>query len=150
VVPDEAHEYVGELARLGGGTVAGRGRNTVLMGGYGVVVDAVGSSEVFAQATRFCAQRGTVYAMGALGTVHADLAALYFKELEVVGTLCHAVDQLNGEGEHSFDRALALLAQGKYPADIIVTHDYALADYREALETAQNRKAGAIKVLLHP
>jgi threonine dehydrogenase-like Zn-dependent dehydrogenase len=55
-----------------------------------------------------------------------------------------------GERVHSFDRALAILAGGGYPADLIVTHRFPLTSLREAIETARARDRGAIKVQLQP
>jgi threonine dehydrogenase-like Zn-dependent dehydrogenase len=76
---------------------------------------------------------------------------VWAKELSLVGTFCHAVDQVGEEAPvHSFDRALSLLAAGALPAAVTVTHTFPLAELREACRTANDRAAGALKVQLAP
>jgi len=49
------------------------------------------------------------------------------------------------------DRALDILAAGLVPYDALVTHEFALDDYRTAIETAIDRgNARAIKVVFRP
>jgi threonine dehydrogenase-like Zn-dependent dehydrogenase len=47
-------------------------------------------------------------------------------------------------------RAVDILATGALPHDVVVTHNFALDDYREAIETANDRGSGAIKVVFRP
>jgi threonine dehydrogenase-like Zn-dependent dehydrogenase len=47
-------------------------------------------------------------------------------------------------------QALDILAVGALPDDVVVTHEFELADYRDAIETAIDRQAGAIKVVFRP
>lgn len=146
----EDGSHLTEMADATGGRVTGRGSGATIRGGFPVVVEAVGSGPSFGLALRVAATRGVVHLMGAVGRVETDVTALWFHELDVVGTFCHAFDTHDGEHAHSFDRALTLLARGAYPPDVIVTHVFALADLREAIETALARDRGAIKVLLRP
>ncbi|HSL59761.1 MAG TPA: hypothetical protein VK866_18070, partial [Acidimicrobiales bacterium] len=138
------------LAALVGGRVTGRGDGRLLVGGYPTTVEAVGSPSAIHLALTATAARGRVHLMGAVGRVSVDLAPLWFHELDVVGTFCHAVDHRGGVPGHSFDRALDLLAAGAYPAEVVVTHTFALDDLRDAVDTAFARDAGAIKVQLRP
>jgi threonine dehydrogenase-like Zn-dependent dehydrogenase len=49
------------------------------------------------------------------------------------------------------DRALDVLAAGLLPFDLVVTHEFALGDYRHAVETAIDRgNSHAIKVVFRP
>lgn len=138
------------LAELGGGELKGKRDNALIMGGFGAVVDAVGSASSLSLCLRTAGQRGAVHLMGAAGLVEVDVAPLWFKELDVVGTFCHASEDHGGRTAHSFDRALELLAAGAFPASVVVTHRFGLDQVREALDTAQARDRGAIKVLFEP
>ena len=56
-----------------------------------------------------------------------------------------------GPRRHSVDRAVDILAAGLLPWDVIVTHEFALDDYRDAVATAIDREnAHAIKVVFRP
>ena len=49
------------------------------------------------------------------------------------------------------DRALDILAAGLLPDAVVVTHEFALDNYRDAVETAIDRgNARAIKVVFRP
>jgi L-iditol 2-dehydrogenase len=110
------------------------------------VVEAVGSGESVNLAARVCATRGAVYLIGGTHNTSLDLAPAWFKELDLIGAFCHSHDG----GTHSFDVALELLAAGRLPADVVVTHTFPLVDFRQACDTAHDKSTGAIKVLLQP
>jgi threonine dehydrogenase-like Zn-dependent dehydrogenase len=143
-------DALGELAGLVGGRVVGRDDGAVLSPGFPVVVEAVGSAATVGLAMRLAGPRGVVHLLGAIGVATVDVTPLWFRELDVVGTFCHAVDGSGRDAGHSFDRALELLAAGALPADVVVTHEFPLAEVRQAVDTAFARDAGAIKVLLRP
>jgi threonine dehydrogenase-like Zn-dependent dehydrogenase len=140
-----------ELAAVSGGFVTGRRDGAMLNGGYPLVVEAVGTGAAVTLAAKACGQRGAVLLVGATGPAEVNLAPVWFKELSVVGTFCHAVDRHGvGAPAHSFDRALALLAAGALPADVVVTHRFPLGELREACRVANDRASGALKVQLVP
>lgn len=124
----------------------------VLFGGYPMVVDAVGSAATLTDALRAAAARGTVLSLGATGRVDVDLTPVFLREVALVGSFGAAVDPgpHGGQSAHSIDRALALLAAGAFPSSTIVTHEFALDDYRDAIAAGLDRSAGAIKVVFRP
>lgn len=140
------------LAELVGTSVVKVGDQAMLTGGFPYVVEAVGSAASVTEALRSADSRGTVLLLGAAGVSEVDLSPVFLKELALVGSFCHAVDAGPGSGPdaHSIDRALAILADGGLPADVMITHRFALDDVREAVRVAGARDEGAIKVVLHP
>jgi L-iditol 2-dehydrogenase len=148
VVPGEGYEYLDILAELGGGTVVGRKDSSLINGGYQAVVEAVGTASSLSQAIRFVAQRGVVHFVGCAANTTVDLAPAWFKEVDVVGSFCHAADWHDGELVHSFDRALAILDAQDLGS--LVTHELPLADLRAACEVARDKHSGAIKVAVRP
>ena len=86
-------------------------------------MEAVGTAGSLSQAIRFVAQRGVVHFIGCAATTTVDLAPAWFKEVDVVGSFCHAADWHAGELVHSFDRALAIMAAGDAPLDPLITHE---------------------------
>ena len=97
-------------------------------------------------ALRLADTRATVILLGAAGISNVDLTSVWFKELLVAGSFCHS----NDGGAHSIDRALGIMATGGFPGDLLVTHRFPLEGIREAVATAGDRAAGAIKVVLQP
>jgi threonine dehydrogenase-like Zn-dependent dehydrogenase len=66
-----------------------------------------------------------------------------------VGSIDHAHD--GADGRHSVERALGFLAAGLLPHEVVVTHEFPLAAYRDALATAiDKRDTGSIKVSFRP
>jgi threonine dehydrogenase-like Zn-dependent dehydrogenase len=142
-----------ELAEICGARVIGFGSDFMLMGGFPHVVEAVGAPQAVTEALRAVAHRGTVLLLGAAGVSEVDLTPVWYKESALVGSIDHAVDAGNAPGlaggasRHSVDRALDILDAGLFPDDVLVTHEFALDDYREAVGTALDRRdARAIKV----
>jgi threonine dehydrogenase-like Zn-dependent dehydrogenase len=157
VRPDESGAHFEELARLSGSRVVGRKANVMLMGGFPYVVEAVGAPRSITEALRAVAYRGTVLMLGATGVTEVDLTPVWYKEAALVGSIDHTVDAggapglAGSPGRHSVDRALDVLASGLVPFDALVTHEFALDDYRAAIETAIDRgNSHAIKVVFRP
>jgi L-iditol 2-dehydrogenase len=153
--PDNAHWE--ELASLSGARVVGRKRHQMLMGGFPYVVEAVGSPGSVTEALRAVAHRGTVLLLGAAGISEVDLTPVWYKEAALVGSIDHTVDASSSPGlaggpdRHSVDRALDVLSAGFLPDSVVVTHEFPLEGYREAVETAIDRHTShAIKVVFRP
>jgi len=150
---DAAGGHIGELARIAGTRVVGAGDEAMLAGGFPYVVEAVGTPQAITQALRFADGRGTVLFFGVTGIVNVDLSPVWLKELSLVGSLNHAPDPgpHGGSTAHSIDRAIKILAKTGFPADLLVTHQFPLAEFRRGVETALERGAnGVIKVVLRP
>ncbi len=152
--PGNAHFE--QLAGLVGARVVGRKSHVMLMGGFPYVVEAVGSPQSVTEALRAVAHRGTVLLLGAAGISEVDLTPVWYKEAALIGSIDHTVDTgsapglAGGPGRHSVDRALDVLAAGLLPSTV-VTHQFALEDYRPAIEAAIDRdRSHAIKVVFRP
>jgi threonine dehydrogenase-like Zn-dependent dehydrogenase len=157
VVSDADNGHFEELAALSGSRVVGRKKHVMLMGGFPYVVEAVGSPQSVTDALRAVAHRGTVLLLGVAGISEVDLTPIWYKEAALVGSIDHTVDASSAPGlaggpdRHSVDRALDVLAAGLLPDAVVVTHEFALEDYRQAIETAIDRqRTQAIKVVFRP
>jgi len=115
-------------------------------------VEAVGSDGSVTESLRLADNRGTVLLLGAATTHTYDLTPVFWKEIELVGAINHSFDPgpRGGPSRHSVARAVDILAAGALPHEVVVTHDFPLSDYRQAIETALDRQAGAIKVVFRP
>ena len=95
--------------------------------------------------------------LGAAGISEVDLTPIWYKEAALVGSIDHTVDASSapglagGTGRHWVDRALDVLSAGLLPDSVVVTHEFGLEDYREAIKTAIDRTTShAIKVVFRP
>jgi len=157
VTTDDHNGHFDELARITGTRVVGARPEVMLMGGFPYVVEAVGAPQSVTEALRAVAHRGTVLLLGAAGISEVDLTPVWYKEAALVGSIDHTVDAgsapglAGGPDRHSVDRALDVLAAGLLPDAVVVTHEFGLDDYREAVETAIDRATShAIKVVFRP
>jgi L-iditol 2-dehydrogenase len=146
-----------ELSQITGARIVGRKTNVMLMGGFPYVVEAVGAPQSVTEALRAVAHRGTVLLLGTAGVSEVDLTPIWYKEAALVGSIDHSIDAgsapglAGGPGRHSVDRALDVLAAGLLPFDAVITHEFGLEQYREAVETAIDRdNSHAIKVVFRP
>jgi threonine dehydrogenase-like Zn-dependent dehydrogenase len=141
-----------ELAALTGSELMGTKPHRILVAGYPYVVEAVGSDSSVTEALRIADNRGTVLMLGAATTHTYDLTPVFWKEIELVGAINHSFDPgpNGGPTRHSVARAVDILAAGALPHEVVVTHDFPLEDYRQAVETALDRQAGVIKVVFRP
>ncbi len=153
---DGAGGHFEELARISGSRVVGYKTHLMLMGGFPYVVEAVGAPQSVTEALRAVAHHGTVLLLGAAGISEVDLTPVWYKEAALVGSIDHGADAsaapglAGSPGRHSVDRAVDVLAAGLLPDDV-VTHEFTLDDYREAIGSAIDRGAsGAIKVVFRP
>ena len=157
VMSESGGAHFEELAGLVGARVVGRKSDVMLMGGYPFVVEAVGAPRSVTEALRAVAHRGTVLLLGAAGISEVDLTPVWYKEAALVGSIDHTVDRgsapglAGGPDRHSVDRALDVLAAGLLSYDAVITHEFPLEDYRQAVETAIDRgNSRAIKVIFRP
>jgi L-iditol 2-dehydrogenase len=150
-LPDFGH--FPELAEICGARVSGTGEETMLLGGFPYVIEAVGYPGSVNESLRAVDNRGTVMVLGAATTMEVDLTPVWWKEAALVGAMNHAPDAHphGGPMVHSVDRALAILAAGGLPDSVVVTHEFPLEGLREAVHTAIDRdRSGAIKVVFRP
>jgi threonine dehydrogenase-like Zn-dependent dehydrogenase len=146
-----------ELAALTGGRAVGDGDDRMLMGGFAYVIEAAGGPSAMTDALRAADHRGTVLTLGAMGIGAIDMTPIWYKQLVVVGSIDHgsnpsAVIGRAPEGlDHSIDAALAVLARQEFPPEVLVTHEFPLEGYREAVRAGLDKNSSqAMKVVFRP
>ena len=76
-----------------------------------------------------------------------DWTPLWLKELTVRGSLCYGSHAHGPRRARRVRLAAELIASGRAPIEPLLTHRFALGDYRRALDTARNKGgAESIKV----
>jgi threonine dehydrogenase-like Zn-dependent dehydrogenase len=146
-----------ELAAQLGTRAVGSGDDWMLVGGFPYVVEAAGSASSTTDALRAVDNRGTVLLLGALGTGQVDLTPLWYKEAVVIGSVDHGRDPKASIGraqpgrDHSIDVALDILAERSFPEATVVTHEFPLEAYRDAIGSGLDKASSrAVKVAFRP
>jgi threonine dehydrogenase-like Zn-dependent dehydrogenase len=116
--------------------------------GVDVVYDTVGSAETLEVGVRVAAPRTRIVVTGVEIPRRFEWTPLYFKEIAVVGSNAFAIEEFEGRRQHAMEWYLEWVASGRIDVTPILTHRFALTDYREAFMTCWNQGAhSAVKVL---
>ncbi|MDQ2717205.1 MAG: zinc-binding dehydrogenase, partial [Chloroflexota bacterium] len=126
--------------------------NTLLLGGYDVIFDTVGSRSTIHNSLRWTRARGTVVLVGvSLHLMYLDLTPVWYQEVNLIGTMAHGVEEwpIGSQTYRStFEVTAELIEQGQLYPEQLITHRFALSDYQHALVTAMDKgKSRAIKVV---
>jgi threonine dehydrogenase-like Zn-dependent dehydrogenase len=133
-------------ARLHKGTFG----NRILVGGFDVVYDCVGKASSLENALRWTRAGGTVVLVGVtLARMKLDLTPVWYREVDLVGTLAHGVECLPGSQEKltTFELTVRWMLEGRLRTEGMLTHRFQLEDYRRAIQTAVDKRgAHSVKV----
>ncbi len=144
----ETKDIYGKIAEITGGRYAkGYFGNEIVLGGFDVVYDTVGSDTSLNHALRWTKAGGAVSLIGInFKPGRIDYSPVWCQEVNLVGINCHATE---ADGRTSFDIAAELLlARAVSPSDII-THRFPVSRYKDAVKTfLSKRGSGAIKIVL--
>lgn len=111
--------------------------------GADVVLEASGNPRAVEQAVDMLRRRGRLMEFGVFAEkVNIDFSIISdVKELEIIG---------GHLGAYCYPLAIKYLKEGLVKVDKIVTHDFPLSDWKEAIETSGEKLDGAIKVIMTP
>lgn len=112
--------------------------------GFDVVVVAAGSDTALASGIRWVAPHGQVLLLGGTGVARVDWTPIWSRRIRVYGSY--------GYGESSgdtFRAVLSLFSIMAHPLESLVTHQFPLARYAQAVKALGPRQ-GAIKVAFTP
>ena len=120
----------------------------MLNGGVDVVYDTVGAPETLEVGVRVTRSRGRISVTGVEAPRRFEWTPLYFKELSVVGSNAFGVEEWEGRRQHAMEWYFELVRTRRVDVTPILTHRFALQDYRQAfLACADQGRSGAVKVL---
>lgn len=110
--------------------------------GVPAVLECAGTSQSLTQACWAAAKGGVI---SVIGIPHSDpsipIKRIVLDEVELVG---------NRANPNTAQATIELLTNGRIDLSPIMTHRFALSDFKTALETYEGRKDGAIKVATKP
>lgn len=124
--------------------------NKILLGGFDLVYDTVGNDTSIHNALRWTRAGGKVVILGInFRPGRIDYTPLWHQEVILTGTNCHVI---HPNEPSSFDIAADFLIKKKIDTSGLITHRFAMENYREAVKTFVSKdKHRAIKIVLdHP
>ncbi len=126
--------------------------NQMLLGGYDVIYDTIGNQQTIHNALRWARARATVVLVGLnLHMMHIDLTPVWYQEINLVGTLGQGMETwppATDTQRPTFTITADMIMNGVLQPEQLITHHFALNNYRQALLTAiDKREQRAIKVV---
>jgi threonine dehydrogenase-like Zn-dependent dehydrogenase len=116
-----------------------------LLGGMDLVYDAIGSGPSLQEVLRVVRPQGTVVLPGMGHPRFVDWDPLVHKQVTVMGSHGRGIETWRGRAVHSYTVVHDLMAEGRFPADKLLTHVFPLEDYRTALGVLTHRgRHGAV------
>ncbi|MCL4496445.1 MAG: alcohol dehydrogenase catalytic domain-containing protein [Firmicutes bacterium] len=112
--------------------------------GFDLVIDAAGSPSSLKSALACVHPGGQVLLLGAAGEMKWDFAPVWSRDISLYGTYGY------GASDQTFRESLRLLADSSIPIEELITHTFALKDYKEAFHALWDKNSGAVKVCLKP
>jgi threonine dehydrogenase-like Zn-dependent dehydrogenase len=135
------------VAGLTGGRVyhPPREKPVLVGGGAEIVFECVGNASTLESCLRIASPGGRVMLVGTASKLSADLTPLFSKEVEVIGVFGSGMEDVNGK-KRAFEMAIELFQKG-VDFSPLLTHEFPLESYREALWVAMNKERyKAVKV----
>jgi threonine dehydrogenase-like Zn-dependent dehydrogenase len=121
----------------------------IVLGGIDIVYECVGAAATVDDSLRLTSSGGTMVLVGLAASPRGvDWTPIWLNEVRVHGSFCYADEQYEGERISTMALALKLMAEGRVDLAPLLTHRFALTDYRQALETISSKgKSGVIKAV---
>jgi threonine dehydrogenase-like Zn-dependent dehydrogenase len=137
-------------ARITSGKLyTGQFNNRMILGGFDVIYDCVGTRKTLQNSLRWARAGGTVVLVGvSLKPMQVDLTPIWYQEVDLIGLYAHGMEEWNGVKQSTYDLTTDLLLNKKLLTDGLITHRFSLEQWRTAVQTATDKNSGAIKVVL--
>jgi threonine dehydrogenase-like Zn-dependent dehydrogenase len=121
----------------------------MLLGGFDVIYDCVGSSATIEDSLRWARAEGTVVLIGIdFRRLRVDLNPIWYQQVALIGSSAHSADEWQNRRQRTFDWTFDLMRAGKLGAEGLITHRFPFEQYRQAVATATSKaSSGAIKVV---
>jgi threonine dehydrogenase-like Zn-dependent dehydrogenase len=117
--------------------------NRTLLGGYDLIYDTIGQRKTVHHALRWARARATVVLVGiSPNMMHIDLTPIWNQEINLLGSAGLGLETWpigSDERQSTFSVAAEMIAAGQIHPEQLVTHHFALPDFRNALMTAANK-----------
>lgn len=144
--------YEGVQKATGARLYTGSMGNKMLLGGYDLIYNTVGTRQAVHDSLRWARAGGTVVMVApSMHHLLLDLSPIWHQEVNLLGTTGHGMENWplgTSQRRSTFAITSDLITNGVLHPERLITHHFALSSFREALQTAINKKASrSIKVV---
>jgi threonine dehydrogenase-like Zn-dependent dehydrogenase len=120
----------------------------MLLGGFEVIYDCIGSAETVTNGLRWARAGGSVVLVGInFKSLKVDLNPVWYQEVDLIGSYIYGVENYRGDRVHTFDLVIEMFQKGKLIHEGLITHRFPFEDYRRAISTAVDKRSESIKVV---
>lgn len=120
-----------------------------VMGGYDVVFDCVGSNRTLSTSLRIARPSATVVLVGiTFRPSRLDLSPIWHQEVRLVGVMAHGGETWDSKEVHTYDLVCDNISRGGLSTDGFITDRYPLSDWVHAVDRAQARREGVVRVVM--
>ncbi len=146
MVSDEPYEAA---SRLFGSVLHGDlFQNRMMLGGFDVIYDCVGSARSVHDTLRWARAGGTVVLAGvSLDLMKLDLTPVWYQEVNLLGIMGHGMEEWKGQRIPTYDFTCELLKKNRLSTEGFLTHFFSIENWKEALRTAGDKRTGVIKAV---
>lgn len=150
IYPHDSYQEVESIT--GAKLFKGRFGNKMLLGGYEVIFDTIGTRKTLHDSLRWARAGGAIVLVGlSLHMMQLDLTPIWYQEIDLIGTLAHGMETWpigSYERRSTFSIAAELIENELIHPEKLITHHFALTNYRSAFSTATAKsQSRAIKVV---
>ena len=117
--------------------------------GAGTIYDTISSAETMEISLRIADKRAVLVQMGVATPHQFEWTLLYFKEVELKGSNAFGVVDWEGRPQHCYEIYWQLIRRG-LDVSKILSHRFTLAQWKQAMLCARDRRGGAVKVAMAP
>jgi threonine dehydrogenase-like Zn-dependent dehydrogenase len=120
-------------------------------GGPSLVYDTVGTESSIGDCMALTREGGRIILVGAAARVSADWTRLWYRQLTVTGVFAYGHAPFEGKQRDIYDVSIDLIRRDGFSDLGLVTHTFALEEYRAALGAALDKNGHrSIKVVFRP
>jgi (R,R)-butanediol dehydrogenase/meso-butanediol dehydrogenase/diacetyl reductase len=112
----------------------------ILMGGFSKIYNTVSSTETLDASMRALRTGGVLSVVGIGKDVMTDLTPLWLKLQTIKGVYCYGYTDMHGKRMHIFEIAIDYVKKKKISLEPLVTHTFAIEDYRRMIEINLNKQ----------
>ena len=121
----------------------------MLVGGFEVIYDCVGSRTTILDGLRWARAGGAVVMVGVtFSELKVDLNPVWYQEVDLIGSGFFGVEDWEGSRVHTYDIVIDMLRDGRLRHAGMITHRFPFSNYKRAIAAALDKRTGSIEVVL--
>jgi threonine dehydrogenase-like Zn-dependent dehydrogenase len=121
----------------------------MLLGGFEVVYDCVGSPMTISDGLRWARAGGAVVMVGiTLSEIKVDLNPIWYQEVDLIGAGFFGMEKWEEAGTNTYDIVVEMIRDGRLRHAGMITHRFPFSQHKRAIATAVDKASGSIKVIL--